>query len=104
MNQFENVTLAKKANIYFEGKVTSRTIIFPDQTKKTLGIMMPGEYEFSTSSKEEMDIVSGKLSYKLQGEDWKEISGTGVFYVPSNESFQLIVHEVVDYCCSYLEE
>ncbi|WP_445492564.1 pyrimidine/purine nucleoside phosphorylase [Niallia sp. 03133] len=104
MNQFENVTLVKKANIYFEGKVTSRAIIFPDQTKKTLGIMMPGEYEFSTTSKEEMDIVSGKLSYKLQGEDWKEINGNGVFYVPSNESFQLIVHEVVDYCCSYLEE
>ncbi|WP_141432595.1 pyrimidine/purine nucleoside phosphorylase [Bacillus sp. 03113] len=102
MNLYENVTLLPKANIYFGGKVTSRTIIFPDQTKKTVGIMLPGEYTFSTTSKEEMRIISGKLSFKLHGDDWKEVDGSGVFYVPSNESFQLIVHDVVDYCCSYL--
>ncbi|WP_175639481.1 pyrimidine/purine nucleoside phosphorylase [Metabacillus schmidteae] len=104
MSSIENITIEKKANLYFEGKVTSRTLLFSDGTKKTLGIMQPGEYEFSTSMKEEMDIVSGRLDYKLQGEDWKTIDGQGVFYVPANESFLVKAHTVVDYCCSYLSE
>ncbi|OIJ17239.1 hypothetical protein BKP37_01690 [Anaerobacillus alkalilacustris] len=104
MEQFNNVTIIKKANTYFDGKVTSRVVIFEDGTKKTLGIMLPGEYKFSTDVKEEMDILAGHLEYKLQGEDWKVIDGIGVFYVPANEQFQLKVHSVVDYCCSYLAE
>ena len=104
MAEFTNVTISTKANIYFEGKVTSRTVVFQDGTRKTLGIMLPGEYEFSTSQKEEMDIQAGVLEYKLQDQDWKTIENSGVFYVPANESFLLKVHSVVDYCCSYLSE
>ncbi len=104
MEQFNNVSIIKKANTYFDGKVTSRTILFADGTKKTLGIMLPGEYEFSTDLKEEMDILAGQLEYKLQGEDWQVIDGSGVFYVPANQKFQLKVHSVVDYCCSFLAE
>ncbi|WP_431029808.1 pyrimidine/purine nucleoside phosphorylase [Lysinibacillus sp. LZ02] len=104
MTTFDNVTLQKQANIYFDGKVTSRTVVFADGTKKTLGIMLPGEYEFSTGLKEEMEILAGKLSYKLQGAEWETIDESGVFYVPANSSFQLKVETVTDYCCSYLAE
>lgn len=104
LSQFTNVDIIKKANIYFDGKVTSRTVVFPDGTKKTLGIMLPGEYEFSTSEKEEMEILAGELEYKLNGQDWKKIDANGIFYVPANDSFQLKVYSVVDYCCSYLKE
>lgn len=102
MMRFENVTVEKKANVYFDGKVTSRTVLFKDGTKKTLGIMLPGEYEFSTSQREEMDFSAGKLEYQLQDQDWKTIDGGGVFIVPANETFRLKVHSVADYCCSYL--
>ncbi|WP_378954570.1 pyrimidine/purine nucleoside phosphorylase [Pelosinus sp. sgz500959] len=44
MGQFENVTVIKKANVYFDGKVTSRTVVFADGSKKTLGIMLPGDF------------------------------------------------------------
>jgi uncharacterized protein YaiE (UPF0345 family) len=104
MSQFTDVTVVKKANVYFDGKVTSRTVLFKDGTKKTLGIALPGDYEFSTSQKEEMEILAGRLEYKLAGQDWQTINGNGVFYVPANESFSLKVHTVVDYCCSYLNE
>ena len=60
MQEFKNVTVIKKANVYFDGKVTSRTVLFSDGTKKTLGIMMPGEYEFGTADKEIMEILSGR--------------------------------------------
>jgi hypothetical protein len=104
MGKFEQVTVEQKANIYYDGKVTSRTIWLPDGTKKTLGIMLPGDYEFSTGLKEEMKIVAGILEYRLPGEDWKRIEGEGVFEVPANSSFQLKVYEVTDYTCSYLQE
>ncbi|MGM0876613.1 MAG: pyrimidine/purine nucleoside phosphorylase [Bacillota bacterium] len=104
MGQFNNITIEKKANVYFDGKVTSRTILFENGTRKTLGIMQPGEYEFATNVKEEMEIVAGHLEYKLNDEDWKMIDGSGVFYVPANETFQVKAHSVVDYCCSYISE
>ncbi|WP_332646777.1 pyrimidine/purine nucleoside phosphorylase [Lysinibacillus sp. 54212] len=104
MTQLLNVSIEKAANIYFDGKVTSRTAILPDGSKKTLGIMLPGDYEFSTGLKEEMEIIAGKLLYKLEGCEWEEIDGEGVFYVPGNSKFQLKVESVTDYCCSYLED
>jgi purine/pyrimidine-nucleoside phosphorylase len=104
MSQLENVNLVKEANVYFNGKVTSRTAILQDGTKKTLGIMLPGEYEFSTSLKEEMEILAGTLEFKLSDQDWQTIEGSGIFCVPANDKFQLKVHSVTDYCCSYIME
>ena len=69
MNMFENVTVLKKANVYFDGKVTSRTVIFPDGTKKTLGIILPGEYSFSTAEEEIMEVISGSLKALLPKKD-----------------------------------
>lgn len=103
MESFENVIVEKKANIYFEGKVTSRTIIFPDGSRKTLGIMLPGEYEFGTDAAEKMEIQSGSLSVLLPGaKDWREVAGSQSFDVPARSKFKLVVRTVVDYCCSYL--
>ncbi|CRF28847.1 Uncharacterized protein conserved in bacteria [Mycobacterium tuberculosis] len=105
MSQFENVTVVKKANVYFDGKVTSRAVLFADGTKKTLGIMLPGEYEFGTDVKEIMEILAGELKVLLPGStEWLEIKGTGEFTVPAGEKFKLDVRTVTDYCCSYLSE
>lgn len=104
MAQFENVTAVKEANIYFEGKVTSRTVIFPSGERKTLGIMMPGEYEFGTGDKEVMEILSGELEVLLPGSSsWVEIKGGETFEVPSTSRFKLVVKKITDYCCSYIK-
>lgn len=103
MSEFKNATIVREANIYFEGKVTSRTVIFEDGSKKTLGIMMPGEYEFGTKEKEIMEILAGKLTILLAGDNaWQDISGGEKFEVPANSSFKLVVKEITDYCCSYI--
>lgn len=103
MSEFTNVTIVKKANVYFDGKVTSRTIVFPDGAKKTLGIMLPGEYEFNTDAKELMEIYAGDLEVSLPGEDgWKTIKGGESFEVPANSKFGLKVKTLMDYCCSFL--
>ncbi|MCX8131050.1 MAG: pyrimidine/purine nucleoside phosphorylase [Clostridia bacterium] len=104
MERFDNVSVVKKANVYFGGKVTSRTVIFADGEKKTLGIMMPGEYEFGTAEKEIMEILAGKLEVLLPGsEAWVAIEGGQSFEVPANSKFKLVVNELTDYCCSYLK-
>jgi purine/pyrimidine-nucleoside phosphorylase len=100
--KFENVTIIKKANVYFEGKVNSRTILFANGTRKTLGFMMPGEYEFRTESSEVMEILNGELDVLLQGQkDWQAFKIGQSFEVPANSSFKIKLKEAVDYCCSY---
>ncbi len=103
MDQFKSVTVVKKANVYYEGKVTSRTVLFENGEKKTLGIMLPGDYEFGTDQKEIMEILAGNLKIQLPGSDaWIEIKGTYTFEVPANSKFKLKIETVTDYCCSYI--
>ncbi|AIQ45489.1 MULTISPECIES: pyrimidine/purine nucleoside phosphorylase [unclassified Paenibacillus] len=102
MSQFTNATVQKAANIYYDGKVTSRTVILENGTKVTLGIMLPGVYEFGTEGPETMEILSGDLKVLLPGTDvWKEIKGAETFHVPGNSKFALEVFALTDYCCSY---
>lgn len=103
MSKFENVTVVKEANIYDGGKVTSRTILFVDGTKKTLGIMMPGEYTFDTKEAEVMEMMSGELDIRLPNEQWRTLKTPESFNVPANSSFDLKIKTVTDYCCSYIK-
>ncbi len=103
MSEFKHVTIIKKANIYFDGKVTSRTVIFPDGSRKTLGIMLPGEYEFNTDNKEIMEIISGDLEVLLpEAKGWTTVEDGESFEVPARSKFGLRVKRVTDYCCSYV--
>jgi uncharacterized protein YaiE (UPF0345 family) len=103
MSEFKGVTVVKKANIYFDGKVTSRTVLFADGSKKTLGIMLPGEYEFNTGEKELMEIMSGEMEVLLPGEDaWRSITGGQFFEVAANATFKLRIKSLSDYCCSFI--
>lgn len=104
MSQFTNITIDKKANVYFDGKVSSRTLRFADGSIKTLGIMYPGEYTFGTGDKEIMEIMSGEMDIQLPGSDaWVTISAPESFEVPANSSFNLKVKTLADYCCSYIK-
>jgi len=103
MSEFANVTVVKKANVYFGGKVTSRTVKFADGSTKTLGIMLPGEYDFGTGAPEVMEIMSGYLDVLLPGEsEWRTVKGGESFDVIGNSRFQLKVRELTDYCCSFV--
>ncbi len=102
MSEFQNVTVVKAVNSYFDGQVTSRTVKFADGSEKTLGFMLPGEYEFGTAAPELMEIMSGKLLVTLPGEAAREINGGGSFEVPGDAKFTVNIVEASDYCCSYL--
>jgi purine/pyrimidine-nucleoside phosphorylase len=101
-DRFENVTAMKKANVYYDGKVTSRTILFADGTRKTLGVMLPGEYEFSTGVSESMEILAGEMKVLLpDAKEWRVYKEGESFQIAANESFKLKIEVVADYCCSY---
>lgn len=104
MSTFDNVSIVKKANVYFDGNVSSRTIVFADGSKKTLGFMLPGEYTFNTGDAEVMEILAGELEVLLPGtENWQTITGGQAFDVPANSAFTMKVKAPSDYCCSFIK-
>ena len=104
MSEFHNVTVVKKANVYFDGKVASRTVLFADGSKKTLGIIQSGEYEFSTGDKEIMEILSGELDVALPASaGWLAVKGGESFEVPGHSKFTMKVKTLTDYCCSFVK-
>lgn len=104
MSRFESVAVLKAANIYHGGHVTSRTVEFRDGSVKTLGIMLPGDYEFGTDQAELMEITQGVLDYQLSGQNtWGSACSGDAFHIPAHSSFKLKVREVTDYVCSYLD-
>jgi len=90
-----------KTNEYFDGKVAS--IAFQTETlPATVGVMAVGEFEFGTSEKETMTVVSGALTVKLPGSaDWQTFSAGEHFIVEANEKFQLQVTVETAYLCTY---
>lgn len=105
MDRFEQVTIVKKANVYYEGRVTSRTVLFSDGTRKTLGVILPGKYEFGTAERERMEILGGVLRALLPGEGaWRAFAEGESFEVPANSRFAVEADGVCDYCCSYIAE
>ena len=104
MSEFNNVSVVKKANVYFDGGVTSRTIKFDNGEVKTLGIMLPGEYQFDTGKKEIMDIQAGEVDILLPNETtWRRVNAGESFEVAANASFRIKANLVTDYCCSFVD-
>jgi purine/pyrimidine-nucleoside phosphorylase len=101
--KFENVTAVAKANVYFQGKVVSHTISFADGSKKTLGLIYPGEYHFGTDAAERMDITAGNCRVRLDGQSaWQEYDAGSSFRVPAKSGFDIAVaSEIAEYVCSF---
>jgi uncharacterized protein YaiE (UPF0345 family) len=102
--EFKNVTAVAKANVYFDGKVVSHSIIFADGSKRTLGLIYPGKFHFGTDKAERMEIVAGACEVKLEGENKKAHFSTGqAFEVPAKSGFDIEVKEgICEYICSFL--
>jgi uncharacterized protein YaiE (UPF0345 family) len=101
--KFDNVTAVAKANIYFGGRVVSHTVLFPNGSKKTLGLIYPGEFHFGTDAPERMDITSGACRVRLDGtSEWKDVSAGSFFTVPGTSAFDIIVTDgITEYVCSF---
>ena len=102
MAQFDNVSVKKKANIYFDGKCVSHTVLFPNGTRNTLGVIFPATLNFNTESPELMEVNSGVCKVRLDGEpEWKTYQAGDKFAIAGNSSFDIEVVETLDYVCHY---
>ena len=101
--QFNNVSVSCRANIYFDGKVVSHTVLFPDKSKKTLGVIYPGEFKFNTDAPEKMEIIGGACRVKQAGSaNWEPYPAGTAFRVPGKSHFEIAVDKgVAEYICSF---
>lgn len=104
-SEFPNVTAVAKANVYFDGKVVSHSLLFQDGSKKTLGLIYPGSFHFGTAKAERMEIVAGECVVKLDGSDTKTTHTGGQFFdVPANSGFDIVVSGgICEYICSFID-
>jgi uncharacterized protein YaiE (UPF0345 family) len=102
--EFSGVTAVTKANVYFDGKVVSHSLIFPDGSKKTLGLIYPGKFHFGTDKAERMEIVAGQCVVKLDGQAAVSTWAAGqTFEVPAKSGFDIAVESgICQYICSFL--
>ena len=102
MTQFDNVSVVKQANVYFDGKCISHTIQFADGTKKTVGVILPSTLVFNTGAPEVMEGVGGSCRVRLKGESaWTTYAAGQSFSVPGNSSFEIACEEPYHYVCHF---
>lgn len=101
--EYSNVTAVAKANVYFDGKVVSHTLKFADGSKKTLGLIYPGDFHFGTDAPERMDITAGHCEVRLDGESgWKVYEAGSFFRVPGKSGFDIkVASGIAEYVCSF---
>ena len=102
--EFKNVTAVAKANIYFDAKVVSHSILFADGSKKTLGLIYPGKYHFGTDKAERMEIVAGNCRVKIDNTPGEKTYAAGQFFdVPAKSGFDIEVQDgLCEYICSFI--
>ena len=90
-----------KVNEYFDGNVKSLAFETAEGPA-TIGVIAPGEYEFDTSSRELMMVVSGQLEALLPGEDsWRMFEEGASFEIASGQSFRVRTQAPAAYRCLY---
>lgn len=102
--QFTGVTVTTKANVYFDSKVVSHAVRFPDGTKKTLGLIYPGSFHFGTGAPERMEIVAGACRVTVDGQrEVRSYAAGQQFEVPGRSGFTIEADALCEYICSFLE-
>ena len=102
MSQFDNVSVIKAANVYFDGKCVSHTVVLADGVRKTVGVILPSSLTFNTGGPEVMEGVGGSCRVRLKGEaEWKTFSAGESFNVPGNSSFEIACDEPYHYVCHF---
>ena len=101
--QFDGVSVVKKANVYFDGKCVSHSIVLADGTKKSVGVILPSTLTFNTGAPEIMEGVAGSCRVRLKGEtEWKNYGAGESFQVPGNSSFDIeVADEAYHYVCHF---
>ena len=102
IERFENVTVLTEANVYFDGRCVSHTVILADGARKTLGVILPSMLTFNTGAPERMEIVAGRCRVRQAGSDaWQDYCAGQAFDVPGESRFDIEAIEPTHYVCHF---
>jgi len=101
-DQYENATVLTRANVYFDGKCVSHTVLLEDGERVTLGVILPSTLRFATAAPETMEITSGSCRIRRDGaSEWESYGAGESFHVEGDSAFDIEVAETLDYVCHY---
>lgn len=104
MSQFDQVSVIKKANVYFDGKCVSHSVLFADGTRKSVGVIMPNAtLTFNTGAPEIMEIIDGSCRANIADAGWKTYPAGEQFNVAANTRFDIeaLDNAPVHYVCHF---
>jgi len=98
--QFDQVSVGKKANVFFDGKCVSHTVTLADGTRKSVGVILPSTLRFDLNTKEIMEVVDGRAFVVINGgpeltfttgQTW-EVEAGGYFEIRVDAPFHYVCH------------
>lgn len=102
MTHFDNASIQKTANVYFDGKCISHNLILPDGSRKSVGVILPATLEFNTGAPEIMEVLAGQCRVTLANAPASQVYEAGQsFNVPGNSRFTIEVTDTLHYVCHF---
>lgn len=103
-NNFDHVSIEKRAHVYLDGKCISYNLTFPGHSRKTLGVILPGCVTFAADTAETMEIVAGKCRIRLSEGEWHTYEQGQRVHVPGHTSFEVETEVPLHYVCHLSEQ
>lgn len=98
-----SVDVKVRVNIFCDGKVQSRTLRYPDGRLQTLGVYLPGEFDFHSDGPETVVMTAGAVEVFFPGDkDWRLVKTGERYDVPADTKFKVRCSEISEYICDFL--
>ena len=99
--QFEQVTVNKKANVFFDGKCVSHTVTLASGERKSVGVILPSTLRFDLSTREVMEVVDGTAFVSINGAAEQTYAAGQSWTVEAGGYFVIRAEAPVHYVCHF---
>ena len=99
--QFDQVSVGKKANVYFDGKCVSHTVTLADGTRKSVGVVLPSTLRFDLTTREVMEVVDGTAFVSINGAPEQTFSAGQSWTVDAGGYFVIRAESPLHYVCHF---
>ena len=99
--QFDQVTVNKKANVFFDGKCVSHTVTLPSGERKSVGVILPSTLRFDLTTKEVMEVVDGTAHVSINGTPEQAFAAGQSWTVEAGGYFVIRAEQPVHYVCHF---
>ena len=98
---FENVSVSKKANVYFDGKCVSHTVT-ENGIRKSVGVILPpNPLRFDLTTKEIMEVIEGTAYVSINGNEEETFTNNQSWTVEAGGYFIVRTDAPLHYVCHF---